>query len=198
LPASADPRSSGPAAIDPAASLLLTDLYELNMYAAYLDAGMTGTAVFEFFVRKLPRGRNVLLAAGLEQVLQFLERARFTAAELDWLESTGRFGPQMLARLERFRFEGEVYALPEGTPVFAGEPLLQRVMVAGRRLRPGPSLEKIRVHVRAELERLPEAVRGLEPCPAYPVDSAPALRALTAEADRLIGGDARPYQEGKR
>jgi nicotinate phosphoribosyltransferase len=111
-------------AIDPARSLLLTDLYELNMYAAYLEAGMTGTAVFEFFARKLPPGRNFLLAAGLETVLRFLEQARFTAEELAWLEGTGRFGPAMLARLEAFRFTGEVYAVAEGTPVFADEPLL--------------------------------------------------------------------------
>ena len=53
-------------------SLLLTDLYQLNMLQAYRDAGMTATAVFEFFVRKLPPTRGVLLAAGLEQVVEFL------------------------------------------------------------------------------------------------------------------------------
>ena len=79
------PRAAGLLGTDPAASLLLTDLYELNMYAAYLKAGMTGTAVFEFFVRKLPPERNFLLVAGLEQVLQFLEQARFTETELAWL-----------------------------------------------------------------------------------------------------------------
>ena len=110
--------------IDPAASLLLTDLYELNMYAAYLEAGMTDTAVFEFFVRKLPRERNFLLAAGLEQVLQFLEQARFTEAELAWLETSGRFDARTLASLAAFRFTGEVYALPEGTAVFPDEPIL--------------------------------------------------------------------------
>ena len=109
---------------DPAASLLLTDLYELNMYAAYLQAGMTGTAVFEFFVRKLPPERNFLLAAGLEQVVQFLERARFTDAELAWLDRSGRFDARTLASLASFRFAGEVYAVPEGTVVFADEPIL--------------------------------------------------------------------------
>ena len=68
-------------AFDPGSSLLLTDLYELNMFAAYLDAGMCGTAVFELFFRRLPPERNFLLAAGLESVLAFLERARFTPAE---------------------------------------------------------------------------------------------------------------------
>jgi nicotinate phosphoribosyltransferase len=110
--------------IDPAASLLLTDLYELTMYEAYFEAGMTELAVFEFFVRKLPRERNFLLAAGLEQVLDFVERARFTAPELAWLEGTGRFRRRTLDQLAAFRFTGEIYALPEGTPVFADEPLL--------------------------------------------------------------------------
>lgn len=113
-----------PLAVDPAASLLLTDLYELNMYAAYVEAGMTATAVFEFFVRKLPRERNFLLAAGLEQALQFLERARFTETELAWLDGSGRFDERTLERLAAFRFTGEVYALPEGTAVFADEPIL--------------------------------------------------------------------------
>ena len=58
-------------------SLLLTDLYQLNMLQAYLDEGATDKAVFEFFVRKLPPRRNFLLAAGLEQVVDFLEDARF-------------------------------------------------------------------------------------------------------------------------
>jgi nicotinate phosphoribosyltransferase len=110
--------------IDPARSLLLTDLYELAMYEAYLDAGMTEPAVFEFFVRKLPENRNFLLAAGLEQVLAFLETARFTEGELSWLSSTGRFAGRTLDRLAAFRFTGEVYAVPEGTPLFPGQPLL--------------------------------------------------------------------------
>ena len=59
--------------MDPATSALLTDLYQLNMMQAYLDRGETKTAVFEFFVRKLPRDRGFLIAAGLEQVLEFLE-----------------------------------------------------------------------------------------------------------------------------
>jgi nicotinate phosphoribosyltransferase len=113
-----------PKAFDPASSLLLTDLYELNMFAAYLDAGMCGTAVFELFFRRLPPERNFLLAAGLESVLAFLERARFTAAELGWLEASGRFSRPVLDRLAAFRFTGEVYAPPEGTVLFAHEPVL--------------------------------------------------------------------------
>jgi nicotinate phosphoribosyltransferase len=110
--------------IDPARSLLLTDLYEFAMYEAYLDTGMTEPAVFEFFVRKLPEHRGFLLAAGLEQVLAFLETARFSESELTWLKSTGRFAGRTLDRLAAFRFTGEVYAVPEGTPLFPDEPLL--------------------------------------------------------------------------
>jgi nicotinate phosphoribosyltransferase len=61
--------------------LLQTDLYQLNMIQAYLDKGMTEPAVFEFFVRKLPETRGFLVAAGLEQALEFLETARFTETE---------------------------------------------------------------------------------------------------------------------
>ena len=111
-------------AFDPGSSLLLTDLYELNMFAAYLDAGMCGTAVFELFFRRLPPERNFLLAAGLESVLAFLERARFTPAELGWLEASGRFSRSVLDGLAAFRFTGEVYAPPEGTVLFADEPVL--------------------------------------------------------------------------
>jgi nicotinate phosphoribosyltransferase len=111
--------------MDPAASPLLTDLYQLNMIQAYLEHGETGTAVFEFFVRKLPPQRGFLLAAGLEQALDFLENLRFSAEELDWLAQSGRFGGDLLEHLARLRFTGDVHAMPEGTAVFANEPILR-------------------------------------------------------------------------
>ena len=64
-------------------SVLLTDLYQLTMLQGYFDRGMEETAVFEFFVRKLPLQRNFLVAAGLEQALTFLENLRLTAEELE-------------------------------------------------------------------------------------------------------------------
>jgi nicotinate phosphoribosyltransferase len=106
-------------------SALLTDLYQLNMVQAYLDHGETKTAVFEFFVRTLPARRGFLLAAGLEQALDFLETLRFSAGEIAWLESTGRFGKNLLAYLAAFRFDGDVHAMPEGTVFFADEPILR-------------------------------------------------------------------------
>jgi nicotinate phosphoribosyltransferase len=110
---------------DPGQSLLLTDLYQLNMVQAYLDADMTETAVFEFFVRRLPTRRNFLLATGLDQVLHFLETARFHDRELEWLRASGRFSDALIDALADFRFTGDVDAMPEGTPFFPDEPILR-------------------------------------------------------------------------
>lgn len=106
-------------------SALLTDLYELTMLNAYHDQGMNETAVFEFFVRKLPPERSFLLAAGLEQALDYLERLGFTAGELQWLSDTGKFSAEFLEGLESFRFTGDVHAVPEGTVFFPNEPILR-------------------------------------------------------------------------
>ncbi|MEX2648590.1 MAG: nicotinate phosphoribosyltransferase [Alphaproteobacteria bacterium] len=110
---------------DPGDSLLLTDLYELNMVQAYLDARMHRTAVFEFFVRALPATRGFLIAAGLEQVVEFLENARFGEDELAWLRKSGRFSSSALDYFASFRFTGDVDATPEGTVFFANEPCLR-------------------------------------------------------------------------
>ena len=106
-------------------SALLTDLYQLTMLQTYHAERMNETAVFELFVRRLPPERGFLLAAGLEQALDYLENLRFTAGELEWLAGCGRFNPDFVASLEQFRFTGEVLALPEGTAFFADEPVLR-------------------------------------------------------------------------
>jgi len=111
--------------MDPLSSPLLTDLYQLNMIQAYLDHRQTKTAVFEFFVRKLPPRRSFLMAAGLEQVLVFLENLHFSAEELDWLSRTRRFNKSLLDQLADFRFAGDVHALPEGRIFFQNEPILR-------------------------------------------------------------------------
>lgn len=108
-------------------SPLLTDLYQLTMLQAYLDHGRTGTAAFEFFVRKLPPRRGFLVAAGLEQALDFLEGLAFGADEIAWLESSGRFDAGLLEALSRLRFTGDVDAVPEGTVFFPDEPILRVV-----------------------------------------------------------------------
>jgi nicotinate phosphoribosyltransferase len=106
-------------------SALLTDLYQLTMLQAYQEEGMGERAVFELFVRRLPPGRNFLVAAGLEQALAFLETLAFTEPEIAWLEQRGGFSPRFLDSLRGFRFRGDVHAMPEGTPFFADEPVLR-------------------------------------------------------------------------
>ncbi len=108
-----------------AVSPLLTDLYQLAMVEAYLAAGKTETAVFEFFVRKLPARRGFLMAAGLEQALEFLETMRFGDDELRWLRDSGHVDRRTLDWLAAFRFEGDVEAAPEGSVFFADEPILR-------------------------------------------------------------------------
>lgn len=106
-------------------SALLTDSYQLAMVQSYLDNGMGALASFEFYSRRLPKDRAFLLAAGLDQVLEYLENLRFTKEEIAFLRSTGRYREGLLSYLEHFRFTGRVLALPEGTPFFANEPMLR-------------------------------------------------------------------------
>lgn len=106
-------------------SALLTDLYELTMLQAYFLRSMNETAVFEFFVRRLPTERNFLIAAGLAQVVGFLSTLRFEEADFAWLRASGKFDPAFLESLRDLRFSGDVDALPEGTVCFSDEPILR-------------------------------------------------------------------------
>jgi nicotinate phosphoribosyltransferase len=115
--------ASGPHVLHDAA--LFTDLYELTMAAACFRADLKATATFSLFVRRLPPERGFLLAAGLEDVLQYLLALRFTPGALEWLASLGRFDEPFLDYLGGLRFTGQVRAMPEGTAVFAEEPLLE-------------------------------------------------------------------------
>jgi nicotinate phosphoribosyltransferase len=108
-------------------SVLLTDLYELTMLRAYHAERMNGIAAFELFVRKLPRERHFLLAAGLAQVVRYLTELRFTRDELDWLATDARFPRDFVESLADLRFTGDLDAMPEGTVCFADEPLLRIV-----------------------------------------------------------------------
>ncbi len=111
--------------MNPLSSPLLTDLYQLTMLQAYFARGMTDTAVFELFVRKLPPGRNFLVAAGLEQALDFISQLRFGKEELDWIARSGLFRPDFVEHLAGLRFTGDVHAMPEGMVFFPDEPLLR-------------------------------------------------------------------------
>lgn len=107
---------------------LLTDLYELTMAAAYLETGMEAEATFELFIRHLPPKRNYLVVAGIEHALDYLQQVRFTAEEVRFLRQHPAFrnvGDRFFQWLQDFRFHGDVWAMPEGTIAFAGEPLLR-------------------------------------------------------------------------
>jgi nicotinate phosphoribosyltransferase len=112
---------------DPLRTALFTDLYCLTMAQAYDAEGMDQPAVFELFFRQLPPERNYLVAAGLDTVLTCLEHLRFSGGDLDYLRRQGSFTARFLEGLRGLRFTGDVYAVPEGTPTFPNEPLLQVV-----------------------------------------------------------------------
>lgn len=104
---------------------LLTDLYELKMVQAYLREGLTETAVFDLFARRLPETRNFLVAAGLDDALHFLETLSFSEEARAYLAALPEFDREFTDALAKFRFAGDVHAVPEGTVVFANEPILE-------------------------------------------------------------------------
>ena len=144
-------------------STLLTDLYQLNMIQAYLDHGETKTGVFEFFVRKFPARREFLVAAGLEQALDFLEGLRFLTEDIDWLARSGRFGKELLDYLAEFHFTGDVHAMPEGTVFFADEPILR---VTARCPRPSCSRRGLSISFISNRLSLPRLLAWCLPRPA--------------------------------
>ena len=98
------------------------------MAAGYVQTRFDARATFELFARHLPARRNYLVAAGLEQAIEFLENVRFTQEEIDFLRGNRIFrkiGPEFFPYLAKFRFTGDVWAMPEGTIAFPGEPLLR-------------------------------------------------------------------------
>ena len=105
-------------------SVLLTDLYQLSMLHAYYQHGLKDIAVFEFFVRKLPDNRNFLIAAGLPQVLEYLESLHFSDDDLAWLNNRG-YEKGFVDFLAKLRFTGDMHAMPEGTVFFANEPIIR-------------------------------------------------------------------------
>jgi nicotinate phosphoribosyltransferase len=110
-------------------SALATDLYQLTMMAGYERAGVTGSSTFELFVRDMPPYRGFLVAAGLAEAVEYLTALRFTPEEIAYLRTV----PGLAAAgeaffnelLPSFRFEGDVWAMREGEPAFAGEPMLR-------------------------------------------------------------------------
>ena len=104
---------------------LFADLYELTMLSTYGVRGMNETATFSLFVRDLPKSRNFLLACGLDVLLDELQEFRFRADDIAYLQSLNMFPESLFDDLADFRFAGDVFAVAEGTPIFANEPILE-------------------------------------------------------------------------
>lgn len=104
---------------------LLTDFYELTMANGYFELGKKDEiAYFDMFFRKVPDDGGFAILAGLEQIVEYLENLRFTEEDIAFLRSKGCFSEAFLEYLRDFKFECDVWAIPEGTPVFPYEPLL--------------------------------------------------------------------------
>ena len=104
---------------------MLCDFYEFTMANGYFKNGMYKKNVyFDVFFRKVPDDGGFAITAGLEQVIDYLKNLRFYEEDIEYLRSKGIFDEEFLAYLRDFRFTGDVYAIPEGTPVFPNEPVL--------------------------------------------------------------------------
>ena len=104
---------------------LLCDFYELTMANGYFELGKRDEiAYFDVFFRKIPDGGGFAIAAGLEQLIDYIKDLKFTAEDIDFLRSKGVFSADFLAYLADFRFTGDIWAVPEGTPIFPNEPIL--------------------------------------------------------------------------
>lgn len=104
---------------------LLTDLYQLTMMQGYFKNKNNDTVVFDAFYRTNPSGNGFAIAAGLEQVIDYLKNLRFSSEDVEYLRGLGIFDEDFLEYLTDFRFTGSVYAIPEGTVVFPREPLVK-------------------------------------------------------------------------
>ena len=104
---------------------MLCDFYELTMGNGYFQTGYKDRIVyFDVFFRKVPDGGGYAITAGLEQLIDYIENLHFTDADIAYLRGRGIFCEEFLAYLRDFRFTGDIYAIPEGTPVFPKEPLV--------------------------------------------------------------------------
>lgn len=105
---------------------LLTDFYQLTMMQGYFFQGKTGeTAIFDLFYRTNPSGSSFSIAAGLEQVIDYIEHLHFDEEAIDYLRSLGTFDEAFLSYLRDFKFTGDIYAVPEGTVIFPHEPIVK-------------------------------------------------------------------------
>lgn len=104
---------------------MLCDFYELTMSNGYLKNGFyKKTAYFDMFYRTVPDGGGFAIAAGLEQIIEYIKQLHFSEEDIDYLRTKEMFDEEFLNYLKEFRFSGDIYAVPEGTPVFPNEPIL--------------------------------------------------------------------------
>lgn len=104
---------------------MLTDFYELTMSNGYFKKGIGDRiAYFDYFFRRVPDGGGFAIVAGLEQVVKFLENMKFEEEDIEFLRKKGDFNEEFLDYLRNFKFECDVWAIPEGTPIFPAEPLI--------------------------------------------------------------------------
>jgi nicotinate phosphoribosyltransferase len=169
---------------------ILTDLYELTMGAAYFQAGKAQeVATFELAIRRLPPRRNFVLAAGLPQVVDYLTNLSFTSEEIAYLQGLEQFGDcptEFWDYLRAFRFTGDLFAVPEGTPLFAGEPVLSlRAPVIEAQIPETYLLAAISFQSLIATK----AARSVEAAGGRPVVEFGTRRAHTAEAG-VLGGRA--------
>ena len=104
---------------------MLCDFYELTMGNGYFQTGYKDRIVyFDVFFRKVPDGGGFAIAAGLEQLIDYIENLHFSEEDIAYLRGRNLFCEEFLDYLRDFRFTGDIYAIPEGTPVFPKEPLV--------------------------------------------------------------------------
>ena len=104
---------------------MLVDFYELTMGNGYMKEGIgERKAVFDMFFRKVPDGAGFAICAGLEQLVGYLKNLHFSSDDIDYLRSKNMFGEDFLNYLRDFKFSCNVWAVPEGTPIFPGEPVV--------------------------------------------------------------------------
>lgn len=104
---------------------MMTDFYELTMSQAYFKAGKKDEiAVFDAFYRKNPLDGGYGLMGGVDKIIDFIKNIKFTSEDIEYLRSTGQFTEDFLEYLRNFKFTGSIYAVPDGTPIFANEPIV--------------------------------------------------------------------------
>ena len=104
---------------------MLVDFYELTMAKGYLDHNVGNKiAYFDMFFRRVPDGGGYCIMAGVQQLIEYLSTLKFTDEDIEYLRSKNMFSEQFLDYLKTFKFECDVWAIPEGNPVFPGEPLV--------------------------------------------------------------------------